>query len=245
MDFIWLHRWRDHLRALPVRQRRVMLIAVSAPCVIVVFGLGMLAGHHIAEVRGAAADALQRATRNDDLQDRLAVLQRDKQVSQVADRVLQRNLAERDEEIRSLRADEAFYSKLVGAGAQPGGLTVHGVGVTPIPRTRAFNFTVTLTHSAEDAKEIQGRLTLQVEGIRADNLVQLGWPQLNGPAGGKGIPFDFKYFQQVQGTLILPDGFTPNRISVTLDPQGGAAVTRTLAWSETVQNGAGGGPPLP
>lgn len=237
--------WPNRFRALSVRRQRALLGAGTALVVTVVFALGVFAGHHTAEVRGARANTLQLSQHNDELQDQLAILQRDKQVSQVADRVLQRNLTERDEEIRSLRADQAFYSKLVGADALPGGLAVHGVAVTPIPRTHAWNFSVTLTHSAEGAQEIQGKLTIAVEGVRADKLTQLDWSQLGAPASTNGLPFDFKYFQQVQGTLMLPDGFTPNRILVTLDPQSGATVTRTLAWSEAVQGAAGGAPAGP
>ena len=107
----------------------------------------------------------------------------------------------------------------MGADAQPGGLTVHGLALTPLAKTHAWNFTVTLTHSAEGAKEIQGTLSLAVEGVRADKLTTLDWPALAGASAGDGLPFDFKYFQQVQGTLMLPGDFTPNRVRVTLQPQ--------------------------
>ncbi|HEY3521072.1 MAG TPA: DUF6776 family protein [Rhodanobacteraceae bacterium] len=230
------------LRKLPVRWRglspgrRKWLGTVGAlVAAAVLLGGGVLAGRHWALSRGTAARAAELAQSNDELQNRLAILQRDRQVSQIADRVLQKNLAERDEEIRSLRADQAFYSKLVGADAQPGGLTVHGLKLTPLAKTHAWNFTVTLTHSAEGAKEIQGSLSLVVEGVRADKLTTLGWNSLAGPDAGDGLPFDFKYFQQVQGTLMLPADFTPNRVRVEVDPRGGAAVSRTLAWSEATQ----------
>ena len=93
----------------------------------VLFGAGVLTGRLSGSSQGASARAAELAQSNDELQNQLAILQRDRQVSRIADRVLQKNLAERDEEIRSLRADQAFYSKLVGADAQPGGLTVRHV----------------------------------------------------------------------------------------------------------------------
>ncbi|HEX7130468.1 MAG TPA: DUF6776 family protein [Rhodanobacteraceae bacterium] len=228
----------SRIRALSARRPRALVAAVSALAVVAIFGLGVLAGHHAAVVKGSAAHAFELARRNEALQNRIAILQRDRQVSQIADRALQRSLAERDEEIRSLRADQAFYSRLVGTDARPGGLTVHGVALKPIARTRAFNFTVTLTHSAEGGKETGGTLTLAVEGIRADKLAVLDWRELVGPDAGGGLPFAFKYFQQVQGTLMLPADFTPNRIRVTLDPQDGPQVTRSLPWSEALRGGA-------
>jgi hypothetical protein len=222
------------IRASLARRPRTLVATVVALAIVVIFGLGVLAGHHAAVVKGSAARAFELARRNEYLQNRLAILQRDRQVSQVADRVLQKNLAERDEEIRGLRADQAFYSRLVGTDAQPGALTVHGLVLKPIARTRAFNFTVTLTHSAEGGKETEGKLSLAVEGIRNDKLALLDWSDLGGPNAGHGLPFAFKYFQQVQGTLMLPEGFTPNRIRVTVDPDQGQTITRGMSWDEAL-----------
>ncbi|MGH8213492.1 MAG: DUF6776 family protein [Rhodanobacteraceae bacterium] len=229
-------RWRG----LPPGRRKTLGAVAALVMAAVLLGAGLLIGRHAALSQGTAARAVVLAQSNDELQNQLAILQRDRQVSQIADRVLQKNLADRDEEIRSLRADQAFYSKLVGADAQPGGLTVHGLKLTPLAKTHAWNFTVILTHSAEGGKEIQGSLSLVVEGVRAGKLATLDWNALAGSDAGDGLPFDFKYFQQVQGTLMLPADFTPNRVRIEVDPRGGAPATRTLAWSEAAQ--AGGSP---
>ncbi|MGH8163471.1 MAG: DUF6776 family protein [Rhodanobacteraceae bacterium] len=200
------------------------------------FGLGWLIGHQTVWSRGAAAQVLALARRNDDLQDQLAILQRDRQVSRIADRLLQKTLTDRDEEIRSLRADQAFYSKLVGTDQKPGGLGVHGVALMPVAHTHAFNYVVTLTRSAEGGQENDGKLSVAVDGIRADKLTTLEGAPLVGAAAADGLPFAFKYFQQVRGTLMLPADFTPNKLRITLDPRDGALVTRTLAWGDALQN---------
>ncbi|MDQ2971503.1 MAG: DUF6776 family protein [Rhodanobacteraceae bacterium] len=224
------------LRALPAPRRRALVGALAAVCMVAAFGLGWLTGHRAALSGGASAQALALAKRSDDLQDQLAILQRDHQVSQIADRLLQKTLTDRDEEIRSLRADQAFYSKLVGADQKPGGLAVHGVALMPIAHTHAFNFVVTLTHSAEGGQGIDGKLSVAVDGIRADKLTTLEGAPLVGAAAIDGAPFAFKYFQQVRGTLMLPVDFTPNKLRITLDPHDGSPVTRTLAWSDALQN---------
>lgn len=231
------------VRAVLVRRPRTLIALAVALAVVVIFGLGVLAGHRMAMANGSAARAFELARRNGELQNQLSILQRSRQVSEIADRLLQKNLAARDEEIRSLRADQAFYSRLVGADAQPGGLAVHGIALKPIARTHAFNFTVTLTHSAEAARETDGKLSLAVEGIRADKLAVLDWSELGGAAAADGLPFAFRYFQQVQGTLMLPAGFTPNRIRITLEPKGGPEVTRTVPWSEALRGGSVGAMP--
>ncbi|WP_297114991.1 DUF6776 family protein [Thermomonas sp.] len=79
-----------------------------------------------------AADLLrQQAARIDALQQDVATLKRSDQISRQANTELQGTLAERDEEIASLRADIAFYERFVGATAQRRGLSVHELALEP------------------------------------------------------------------------------------------------------------------
>ncbi len=72
----------------------------------------------------------------DGLQQRVATLSRSDQISREANRDLQSTLAERDEEIAALRADVAFYERLVGSTAQRRGLAVHALAPAAPERHR-------------------------------------------------------------------------------------------------------------
>ena len=61
--------------------------------------------------------------RIEELEQQVATLTRSDQISRQANADLQGTLAERDEEIASLRADIAFYERFVGATAQRHGLS--------------------------------------------------------------------------------------------------------------------------
>ncbi|MFX5839876.1 DUF6776 family protein, partial [Acinetobacter baumannii] len=80
------------------------------------------------------------------LQQKLATLARSDQISREANRDLQSTLAERDEEIAGLRADVAFYERLVGATAQPKGLAVHAAEFRR-EGAGTWRYQVTLTQS--------------------------------------------------------------------------------------------------
>jgi hypothetical protein len=80
-----------------------------------------------------------------------------------------------------------------------------------------YNFTVTLTQTLKSGQVASGRVKLSVDGIRAGRLATLAWTDLASNQDASGLPFSFKYFQQVAGTVMLPDGFTPNRIHVEAD----------------------------
>jgi hypothetical protein len=164
-------------------------------------------------------------------QQRIATLTRSDQISREANRDLQGTLAERDEEIAGLRADVAFYERFVGATGQRRGLTVHELRLQPLAG-QAWHFTATLTQNLNRGAVSDGRVALSVEGTRAGKLQRLSWAELRQQPSAPGLDYSFKYFQQVEGDLMLPPGFAPLRVSVQLTPRGGAAVEQSFAWTE-------------
>lgn len=171
--------------------------------------------------------------RNDRLVQEVATLKRSDQISRDANLDLQRTLAERDEEIAGLRADVAFYENFVGATGQRRGLSVHQIEMRP-QSGEVWRFTATLTQNVNRGAVNTGRLTLAIEGTRNDRLEKLSWSTLRKSPAAQGQPYSFKYFQQVEGEVMLPAGFKPLRVSVRLVPQGGSAVEQSFPWPEAV-----------
>jgi hypothetical protein len=171
-------------------------------------------------------------------QQQVATLSRSDQISRDANRDLQGSLAERDEEIAGLRADVAFYERLVGATAQRRGLAVHALKMQP-QGDAAWHFTGTLTQNLNRGAVSAGRLTLLVDGTRDGRLQKLTWDDLRQTPSAPGLGYSFKYFEQVEGDVFLPAGMTPVRVTVRLVPQSGAAVEQSFTWAEaTSDNGA-------
>ncbi len=183
---------------------------------------------------GAAADP----GRVEALEQQVATLTRSDQISREANRDLQGTLAERDEEIAALRADVAFYERFVGSTAQRRGLTVHELALSP-RGGQAWHYTATLTQNLNRGAVSSGRLTLAVEGTRDGRLERLDWVALRQDPDAAGEEYSFKYFQQVEGEIILPAGFAPLRIRVRLAPASGAAVEQTLPWDQVATPAAG------
>lgn len=188
----------------------------------------------------APANARQLRAEIEQLQQRVTTLNRSDQITREANRDLQGTLAERDEEIAGLRADVAFYERLVGATAQRRGLSVHALRVQPQEGAAgAWHFTSTLTQNLNRGAVSAGRLTLAIEGTRGGRLQKLVWGELRQQPEAPGVPYSFKYFQQVQGDLFLPAGLTPVRVTVRLTPDAGAAVEQSFTWADASREGSG------
>lgn len=191
-----------------------------------------------------AEAALQQAIRSqaqqrrqiEQLQQRQVNLAMSDKISRAANTEVQASLAQRDEQIAALRADVAFYERLVGSTAQRKGLNAHSVQFTA-EAGGIWSYSVVLTQNLNRGAISQGQLRLAVEGVRAGKLVTVSWNELLQKPDAPGQPYSFRYFQQLHGSVILPKDFTPQRVEVSLSGDG-ASVHQTFDW-KVAGNGAG------
>ena len=212
-------------------RRGPLLLAVVA--VSLLFGAwGLWAG-----LRGGGVAGPDAGERIAALEQEVTTLTRSDQISREANLKLQGTLAERDEEIAALRADVAFYERFVGATAQRRGLTVHELRLAP-GTDSVWHYTATLTQNLNRDASSEGELRLAVEGTRDGRLEQLDWDDLRQREDAPALPYSFRFFQLVEGDIVLPQGFTPTRVTVRLQPRGGRAVEESFPWSEATARSA-------
>jgi hypothetical protein len=182
----------------------------------------------LAQARTELAELQDRVER---LRQRNAVARRSDEVSRAANQALQETLAERDEEIAALRADVGFYERLVGGSAQRQGLAVHSLSLTPAG-DGAWRYTLTLTQNLKKASVSKGDITLRVDGVKEGKLSTLAWADLVQSSEAAPQPFSFRYFQQLEGSVMLPPGFTPHRVRVQLKSDGRQS-EQVFPWQAT------------
>ena len=170
-------------------------------------------------------EAEARATRSD-------------QVSRTANETLETELRDRTEEIALLRADLAFYERLVGGRGPRQGLTVHQFALRAIGDSHGYAFRLTLAQNLKKAAHATGELALVVDGVRGSRLETLNWAALSQSEAPAPLHFKFKYFQQIDGSLMLPEGFQPNRVTISARTEDGEEVRQAVAWKDALAAGA-------
>jgi hypothetical protein len=186
----------------------------------------------LASLRAHSAELEGRVER---LRQKNITVGRSDEVSRNANHDLQETLAARDKELADLRNDVAFYERLVGGSAQRQGLTVHSLALRP-GDDGSWRYTLTLTQNLKKATVSKGEVTLRVEGVQDGKLSSLAWDDLMQAPQAKPQGFSFKYFQQLEGSLMLPDGFTPHRVRVSLRSDSGQT-ERVFPWQDTQTEG--------
>lgn len=179
-------------------------------------------------VAGELANIKQRLGR---LQARQVVVEREAEVLRQANRILRETESKRQAELGRLQSELDFYRRLAGSGGTQSGLDVYRAEVVPTESRQVFQFILTLTQNIQRASMVSGRVRIDIEGILDNRPVNLRWAQISDGQAPEPA-FRFKYFQQLEGYLVLPDGFDPVRISLTLESKSQRKpVVRTFDWA--------------
>lgn len=170
------------------------------------------------------------------LQQQLAQHQRGEQVAESANKELQQTLAKRQEEIASLRNDLSFFQRLMEGGSQQAGLAIHSLSLRATDDPRSFQFALTLSQNLKRNRQASGKVELSISGANGDKSARLNLQDLGG--SGPSLEFSFKYFQQLTGVIMLPEGFKPGAVSLKVLPEGGSTVEREFVWKDVIQQGS-------
>jgi hypothetical protein len=167
-------------------------------------------------------------------QARLTVVEREAEVFRRANRLLRSKESEHQAELNRMQSELDFFHRLAGTSGTQTGLAVYAAELITTDSDRVFQFILTLTQNIRRASVIVGWARINVEGTLDDRPVTLNWSQVTD--GSTPEPsFHFKYFQQMQGYLAMPEKFSPVRLLVVLDVEDQRKpVVHTFNWAELV-----------
>jgi len=224
-----------------MRRNRVFLAAGFCCALIVVwvaYEFGQIrAGHNGFEARKRQSELQGRIgevrAENDELRRQVAILETGKKIDIEAYRQVEQRLAELQNEILTQQEDLAFYRGIVAD--QQTGLRVQDLELLAGADDYSFSLRLVLAQAMRASQRISGSVRLQVEGMRNGQALTLGLPELGVVDEQRRSlsGFSFRYFQNLEADLVLPEGFAPARVIVTLTPKGKQAkpVEKVFAWA--------------
>jgi hypothetical protein len=144
-----------------------------------------------------------------------------------------RSIGELQAQVARQAQELQFYRGIVAQSATSTGVKIQQLRITPGDRTGRFKVRLTLVRSVRPEDVVSGTLVLGAEGSSAaGQAASLDSAALT---GGKvrEVPFNFRYFQNLEPEIALPSGFQPERLSVELrsSRKGVSPVTQTFPWT--------------
>lgn len=172
---------------------------------------------------------------NRELRERIALLERSSEIDREAREQVQANLAAMQDEVLELREELAFYRGIVSPEDAQAGLRIQSFKLATGPDGGLYHFRLVLIQAIKHDRRATGSVEVVVHGVRDGQPVSMSLQELV-TAETDELAYSFKYFQDFEGDIRLPDGFVPARVDIAVMPGGRAsdAIRRTIQWTEAV-----------
>lgn len=134
-------------------------------------------------------------------------------------------------QIADLEEENQFFRNLMSPDGEQNGLNFGPVEIVHTDRPRTFRYKVVMQQLAAQHELMTGTLSINVVGHQDGAVKVLPLSQLSSGVEGTNIKLRFKYFQNIEGEMVLPEGFEPERIELEARSGGSnAAVEKRFAW---------------
>ena len=166
------------------------------------------------------------------LRQEVANLRLGSQVDQAASEEVRNEVITLKATIAELEEDISFYRGLMSPSAESKGLTIGSLNVISTGVARHFNYKLVLQQLTSNHQLLTGTVTFTIVGRQGDLPMRLSLKDVSASINDVDIRLGFKYFQNVEGELVLPEGFEPNSIEIVAKVRGSssAAIEKKFGW---------------
>jgi len=224
----------------PHRPWRGRLLAVAGVVVVLLSGWGLFEyGRYRAGFDAAAAQHMlknltyENAVMQRNLQrlrEEKTVLERGVQIDGQACKVLEATVNSLQAELADYKSDLTFYRGIVSPKEAQQGLRVEAFDIIANTAENSFHFKLVLAQVLKEERQAKGQALFEIEGLQDNQAVSLPQQKVL-QDGNSAFAFNFKYFQNFEGILTLPEGFIPLRVVVKLEPGNKAEkLEKILDW---------------
>jgi len=134
-------------------------------------------------------------------------------------------------QIEMLGEQIKFYQSLMDPNPEKGGVYIETVDIEPAAFDGEYRYNIVIAQRSSNHRKVKGKIDVEfISEINSDEVQTFALSELT--ESGNPLPLGFKFFQQLDGDLILPDGFNPTkvRVMVQLDGDSSPRLEETYEW---------------
>ena len=205
------------------RKRRPIVILIVILMMALAVEVGFYLGQHSAFSGLGANPETYRAMQAELLSVENALRSRDAELEIVSTRreidrqsleLVRKELAGQNDEIAALEEGLAFYRGLMSPGDIAPGLNLHGVELKEGEQPGHYFFRIVLQQEARKHALLKGTLEAVISGVMDGEVAEYSLAELSDDIEADDIALQFRYFQSIEGQLVLPQGFEPREVRV-------------------------------
>jgi hypothetical protein len=170
---------------------------------------------------------------SDGLRQQLAVQEASRNIDQGAYKQVEEKLLDLQKKLADQQKDLSFYRGIMAPESQVEGLQIKEMILESLTDEKYFRVNLVLMQAVNHGRVVSGKVRISVDGVIDGEALSLEMSQLS-PANSdnQAISFSFRYFQEFERELVLPDGFVAERINIEVIPsrRSSGAVRESFDW---------------
>ena len=148
------------------------------------------------------------------LREEIALLETHRDIDREAYKEVEASLTALQAKIQEQTDAIAFYRGIVSPADGAAGLKVQDLRLTRGQEEHSYNVRLVLVQSLKHDRKVSGDVNLSVQGEQEGTTITYEYDELLPEDGESSWAFSFRYFQDFDREIRLPDGFTPERITI-------------------------------
>ncbi len=204
-------------------------------------------GRNIAGYDSASADAYigQLQAQLDEAQAEIVesnrqatMLKRNSRIDGDASAQLKETLVQAQSEVLELKKELSFYKSIVAPEQGSRSIAIQTIQLKQ-NTAGGYDYKIMVSQRGRNDRFARGTIDVTIEGLKKGQPVTLKLADVSNETK-KPMKFGFKYFQNFEGVMTLPEAFLPEIIRVKVKPSSAKikAIDEQFAWSDLTAGGA-------
>ena len=161
------------------------------------------------------------------LNEQIVMLETAADIEKAAYKDVESSLVDLQAKIQEQQDAIAFYRGIVSPADGNAGLRVQDLKLSRADRERVWNIRLVLVQAMKHDRKVSGDVVLTIAGIEDGEPRAYSYAELLPEDADGSWAFSFRYFQDFDREVILPDGFTPEEVTISVQSR-----TRSIASIE-------------
>ena len=216
----------------------VAIVAIALVSIYLVFELGRIqAGYNLVDAAQKRAELRseidERNLEIEALREQISILETHKAIDAEAYREVEASLTDLQAKIQEQRDAIAFYRGIVSPADGAAGLRVQDLTLAAGRSEREFSVRLVLVQAMQHDRRVSGNVMLAVTGEQDGEEKTYTYSELRPEDAEESWAFSFRYFQDFERDLILPDGFTPLTVNIEVRSRTRSidSIEESYAWT--------------
>ncbi|MAT52605.1 MAG: hypothetical protein CMK32_15610 [Porticoccaceae bacterium] len=129
---------------------------------------------------------------------------------------LRQQVLELRTQISRQEGELAFYRNLMAEDDEVAGLEVDSLTLRPGSEPTSYQYRILVRRKSTGVEPVDVWVSLNIEGNRDGQVVSLPFNEADLSRQRDSLTIRFKYFKVLRGTFLLPEGFEPKRVVLSI-----------------------------